>query len=94
MVEIKKGKNKFFIGENQEEALAEIHFVPTGAKKLIVDHTYVSDELRGQGVGEALVKQMVLFAREEGKKLIPLCPFARSQIDQHKEYQDVLAENE
>lgn len=91
MIEIKKGNNKFFVGESQEEPLAEIHFVPTGAKKLIVDHTYVSEELRGQKVGEALVRQMVMFAREEEKKIIPLCPFAKGQIDRYKEYQDVLA---
>ena len=35
--------------------------------KVIIDHTYVSDELRGQGIGEALVEQMVVFAREQGK---------------------------
>ncbi|MBD8006924.1 GNAT family N-acetyltransferase [Bacillus norwichensis] len=92
MIEIKTGKNTFFVGENQEQALAEIHFVPTGAEKIIVDHTYVSDDLRGQGVGEALVEHIVAFARKEGKKIIPLCPFAKSQIDQHKEYQDVLAD--
>ncbi|MBD8003886.1 GNAT family N-acetyltransferase [Bacillus norwichensis] len=90
MVEIKQGENKFYVGDNQEDSLAEIHFVPTGATKLIVDHTYVSDELRGQGVGEALVKRIVTFAREERKQIIPLCPFAKSQIDQHEEYQDVL----
>lgn len=90
MVEIKQGENKFYVGDNQEDSLAEIHFVPTGATKLIVDHTYVSDELRGQRVGEALVKRIVTFAREERKQIIPLCPFAKSQIDQHEEYQDVL----
>nr|WP_295975192.1 GNAT family N-acetyltransferase [uncultured Bacillus sp.] len=94
MVEIKKGENKFYVGDNQEEALAEIHFVPTGATKLIVDHTYVSNELRGQGVGEALVKRIVAFAREEQKQIIPLCPFTKSQIDQHEEYQDVLKERQ
>lgn len=94
MVEIKKGENKFYVGDNQEEALAEIRFVPTGATKLIVDHTYVSNELRGQGVGEALVKRIVAFAREEQKQIIPLCTFTKSQIDQHEEYQDVLKERQ
>ena len=42
MREIKKDKNKFYIGENSQNALAEITFVPDGEGKIIVNHTYVS----------------------------------------------------
>src|SRR5699024_4878450 len=94
MAEIKKEENKVIIGDSQENPLAEIHFVPSGATKLIVDHTYVSDEVRGQGIGEKLVQRIVSYARKTNKKIIPLCPFAKSQIDQHSEYQDVLANNQ
>jgi predicted GNAT family acetyltransferase len=90
MIDIKKDTNSFYIGEvNQKDA--QIHFVPTGEELIIVDHTIVSDSLRGQHVGEALVKKIVEFAREEGKKVVPLCPFAKSQFDRHEEYDDVLA---
>lgn len=51
----------------------------------------VSYILRGQKVGEALVKRIVEFAREEGKMIIPLCPFAKGQMERHEEYHDVLA---
>jgi predicted GNAT family acetyltransferase len=90
MLEIKKGKNKFYIGNNENQTLAEIHFVPTGEERIIVDHTYVSDELRGQGIGEKLVNYIVAYAREANKKIIPLCPFAKKEMDKHIEYQDVL----
>lgn len=90
MLEIKKDTNSFYVGEpNNKEA--EITYVPTGEEKIIVDHTFVSDNLRGQRVGEALVKRIVEFAREEGKFIIPLCPFAKSQIERNEEYHDVLA---
>jgi predicted GNAT family acetyltransferase len=90
MIEIKKGENKFYVGNSEDKILAEIHFVPTGKERLIVDHTYVSDELRGQGIGEEIVKYMVEYAREENKKIIPLCPYAKKKIDQHEKYHDVL----
>ncbi|WP_153733370.1 GNAT family N-acetyltransferase [Sporosarcina obsidiansis] len=32
---------------------------------MIVDHTHVSDKIRGQGVGERLVTQVIEFVREE-----------------------------
>ncbi|CAN7244588.1 GNAT family N-acetyltransferase [Paenibacillus sp. LjRoot153] len=89
MIEINKDTNSFYVGEkNQRDA--EIHYVPTGNNIIIVDHTFVSDRLRGQGVGQELVRRVVEFAREKGIKIMPLCPFAKSQFDQHNDYDDVL----
>jgi len=42
------------------------------------------------GVGEALVLRGVEDARAEGRKIVPLCPFAKAQIDRYPEWQDVL----
>lgn len=89
-MEIKQGHNKFYVGD-ETESKAEIHFVPTGATKMIVDHTYVSDELRGQRVGEELVRALVEYAREQELKVIPLCPFTKLQFERHPEYHDVYA---
>jgi uncharacterized protein len=90
MSEIQKGTNKFYIGEDENQPLAEIHYAESDNGSFVVDHTYVSEELRGQGVGEKLVEQMVQFAREEQKKVIPQCTYAKKQFDRHEEYQDVL----
>ncbi|TDF91117.1 GNAT family N-acetyltransferase [Paenibacillus piri] len=89
MFKIKEDTNGFYVGE-QDHKEAEIHYVPSGNDTIIVDHTIVSDSLRGQGVGEALVKRLVEFARTKGIKIMPLCPFAKSQFDRHEDYSDVL----
>lgn len=89
MFEIKEDTNGFYVGE-QDHKEAEIHYVSSGNDIIIVDHTIVSDSLRGQGVGPALVKRLVEYARTKGIKIMPLCPFAKSQFDRHKEYSDVL----
>ncbi|MEK3916096.1 GNAT family N-acetyltransferase [Paenibacillus sp. FSL H7-0331] len=46
--------------------------------------------MRGQGVGQLLVKQVVEFARAKEIKITPLCPFPRSQFERHEDYADVL----
>ncbi|MGM8363900.1 GNAT family N-acetyltransferase [Virgibacillus sp. W0181] len=91
MSTIKKGEGKFFVGENETSPLAEITFQQKDDRTLIVDHTYVSDELRGQGMAGKLVEKMVTYAREEGKKIIPECSYAESKIKKTPEYHDVLA---
>jgi uncharacterized protein len=90
MIEIKKGSSKFYAGDNEENPLAEVKLVDTGKDKIIIESTFVSDELRGQSVGKQLIKKVVDFAREENKKIIPLCPYAKSEFNKNKDYGDVL----
>jgi predicted GNAT family acetyltransferase len=69
---------------------AEMTYSRAGEGLIIIDHTSVPDALRGRSVGQALVKKAVEDARAEGKKILPLCPFAKAQIGKHVEWQDVL----
>jgi len=70
---------------------AEMTFVRIGEKQIIIDHTEVPSQFRGQGVGEALVARAVEDARKNGWKIRPLCPFAASRFRRHPEWADVLA---
>ncbi|WP_099157661.1 GNAT family N-acetyltransferase [Virgibacillus ndiopensis] len=90
MITIKKGENKFFVGENEKNPIAEITFVSDEDQNIIVDHTFVSDELRGDGVAGKLVEKVVNYAREEGKKIIPECSYAKHKMEKTPEYHDVL----
>ena len=74
-----------------EGSLAEMTFSLAGATLLIIDHTDVPEALRGRGVGDLLVARAVADARAEGKKIIPLCPFAASRFRKHPEYANVLS---
>lgn len=75
--------------ENGEE-LGEMTFVKSNDEFYIIDHTGVSDAARGRGVGQVMVKTFVEYAREHGKKILPLCPFAKAQFEKNPSYQDVL----
>lgn len=57
---------------------------------VIIDHTEVDDALRGTGAGARLVAAAVEWARAENRRVIPLCPFAKSVFDRKPEYADVL----
>ncbi len=69
---------------------AEMTYSRLGGTTIIIDHTGVPDALRGLGVGQALVQRGVEDARAKGLKIVPLCPFAKAQINRHPEWQDVL----
>ena len=71
-------------------AEAEMTYSRAGEKMIIIDHTEVPDALRGRGLGLILVRRGVEDARAEGRKIIPLCPYAKATIEKHPEFQDVL----
>jgi hypothetical protein len=90
MQEFKKGKNKFYIGEDHNTPLAEITFVFKNENKIIIDHTRVCDALKNQGVGQKLVKLVIEYARQANKKIIPVCPFAKKIMTENEDCQDLL----
>ncbi|MFB7638281.1 GNAT family N-acetyltransferase [Peribacillus butanolivorans] len=90
MVDIQKGEGSFFVTESGEK-LAEITFYKSGDNEITVDHTVVSDKLRGQKVGNSLVEKVIEFAREEKLKVVPVCTFVQKQFEKNADYEDVLA---
>lgn len=79
-----------FVVEQNGRRLAEMTYVWAGKERIIIDHTEVSDELRGKGVGKQLVAAAVDFARQGSINILPLCPFAKSVFGRVPEFQDVL----
>ncbi len=68
---------------------AEMTYSKAGTERIIIDHTEVSDDLRGTGVGLKLVEYAVNYVREKGIRILPLCPFAKATLQKHPEWQDV-----
>lgn len=87
-----KEKNIFYIRANDNSVSAKITFVNRGEDKLVIKHTFVSEPFRGQGLGLQLVNELVEYARQENKKIIPKCPFAREIMNQNDDYQDVMVQ--
>lgn len=65
---------------------------PIGATALLIKHTEVVPAEEGKGYGSALMKQLLDHARAQGKKVIPICPYAAAFIRKHPEYRDLVRE--
>lgn len=53
-------------------------------------HTGVPSEMEGRGVGSRLARAGLEYARREGLKVVPQCPFIRSYMERHEEYRSLL----
>lgn len=84
-----ESKGSFYIGD-KKKPLAEMTYSKAGKETIIIDHTEVSEELKGKGAGKQLVTSAVEYARANGIKIIPLCTFAKSVFDKVADFRDVL----
>jgi len=90
ITEFKEGFNKFYLGDTIENPKAEITYAHYNEDTIIIDHTFVSNELRGQNIGKELIRKIVAFSRQENKKIIPQCSFAKKEFIENEDYKDVL----
>lgn len=84
------GEKGFFFIDVDGTHQGMMTFVFAGKDKIIIDHTEVKPGNEGKGFGKKMVAKAVEYARENGIKIIPLCPFAKSIFDKVVEFRDVL----
>jgi uncharacterized protein len=58
---------------------------------MVFTHTLVPPAMEGQGVASRLIKGALADVRQQGLKVVPLCPFVTAYMDRHAEEQDLLA---
>jgi uncharacterized protein len=57
---------------------------------IVLTHAEVPEEAAGEGVGGALVRAAIAWARETDMRVIPTCPFARAYLLRHPDLMDVV----
>lgn len=58
---------------------------------IVFTHTGVPPPLEGRGIGTALAKAGLDYARSKNLKVVPACSFIRVYIRRHPEFQDLVA---
>jgi predicted GNAT family acetyltransferase len=57
-----------------------------------LEHAEVPQDLRGGGVGSALVRGALELARAQGDRIVPRCPFVAAYLRRHPEFDDLRAD--
>lgn len=57
---------------------------------VIFEHTFVPDELRGQGLAAHLVRAALTEARQRHWRVIPRCEYVAGFIARHPEFADLI----
>lgn len=84
------GRGRWHINLDGVEEAAEMTFSRNNDTLVMIDHTYVPEDMRGQGIGEQLAERAVADARDKGWKIIPVCTFFKAQAEAHPDWDDVI----
>jgi predicted GNAT family acetyltransferase len=79
--------HRFEAALDGEVAFAEYRRAPEG---LVLPHTVVPPASEGHGVGGALARAALDYARAEGLKVLPTCSFMAGWISRHPEYAELV----
>ena len=88
-MEVKKGRNCYYIGENENNYKGILTYEDKG-DVIDAQHTIVKPEFGGQGLAGELVKQLVEDARKENKKILGTCSYVEKKLES-RDYDDVRA---
>ena len=68
---------------------AELAYMRDG-KRIVFTHTGVPPEHEGKGIGGALAKAGLDYAKAEGLQVRPMCPFVAAYVKRNPEYQPLV----
>ena len=91
MADILIGDHKFYIGDDENNPIAQITYKDQDENTIIADHTYVSESLRGQGIAGKLFNELISFAEKENKKIVPECSYVKVKMERSPEYQHLIS---
>lgn len=69
--------------------VGKITFVRTGPNIVIIDNTEVNDKYREDDIALNLVRQVCDMARQQNRRVLPICPAARTMFGRYPEFDDV-----
>lgn len=82
-------KNRVFAKDLSGKLVAEITF-PLEGGLYNINHTFVDDSLRGQGVAGRLMREAIGQIKEQGGRAAATCSYAKAWFEKHPEETAIL----
>ncbi|MDD2426511.1 MAG: GNAT family N-acetyltransferase [Eubacteriales bacterium] len=89
-MEVKHEAGIFYIGSDKDSYQAKVTYHFFRDDVIIVDETKTKEEFRGQGLARKVVISLIDWARKEGMKILPECPYASKVMRENDDYRDMI----
>lgn len=87
-------EKRFDLFDDDNNCVGEIAYMNGGNDDLYATHTLVEPEYNGRGYAGILLEALCEYARDNGKKIVPLCGYVVGQFRKEPaKYADVNAKH-
>ncbi len=90
IVDLQYEEKRIFALDASGRVVAEITYPLEASGVVSIDHTFVDESLRGQGIADTLMRAAVAKIREAGLKAVADCSYAQIWFARHPDETDVL----
>ena len=82
--------NRIYMNDENGKMIAEVTFPNLDDNTIVIDHTFVDDSLRGQGIAAKLILEVIDYDKSTNKKIKATFSYAVKWFDKNKdEYKDL-----
>ena len=82
--------NRIYLNDDNSHMIAVITFPKESEGIVTIDHTFVDESLRGQGIAGMLMEAAVTYFRKHKLRARPSCSYAVKWFEEHPDCHDVL----
>ena len=90
IMDFKQEEGRIWLDGPQGQMIAEVTFPRNEDGTVTINHTFVDDSLRGQGIAGKLMEALAEHLRSQDKKAVLTCSYAVKWFEKHPEYNDLI----
>ena len=79
-----KEKKRIYCVNEEDKVIAEITFEKIDKNTMNINHTFVHESLRGQGIASKLVQEAVKYIQAQGLQVKATCSYAKRWLDKNE----------
>jgi predicted GNAT family acetyltransferase len=83
-------ENRIYAKNEDNLLLAEVTFPARDETRVNVDHVYVDQSLRGQGIASKLMFLAYEYIKSKNLLIVAKCPYAISWFKKNEDFQDIV----
>jgi predicted GNAT family acetyltransferase len=91
-MDFKREGNWIFKKSEDGNVIAEVTFPNLRDGVVVINHTFVDDSLRGQGIAGELVESAYEAVKADGKQAVVTCPYAVKWFNERPDKTDIVIE--
>ena len=86
--------NEIVFLNDKDEMLANVTFPSVKENVVNVNHTFVDSSLRGRGIAQKLMEELVKDLESTNRKSIITCSYAKKWFAEHPNYNEFIIDKE